>query len=70
MLFVFKQSAAIWEKAMKPESFKKAPACEYCKHISFISHNDAWCMKHEFDVNGNNETHYCFICDDFEMDQE
>jgi hypothetical protein len=51
---------------MKPDSFRRAPACEYCKYLEFVGHNDAWCVKHEFDINSNNEVHWCFICDEFE----
>jgi hypothetical protein len=50
-----------------PKDFRKITCCEYCKHISWISRKDAWCTKHEFDLNPANEVSVLKICDDFEL---
>ena len=51
----------------RPKDFRKITCCEYCKHISWISRKDAWCIKHEFDLNPANEVSVLKICDDFEL---
>lgn len=50
---------------MKPESFKCVDCCEHCKFISWITRKDAWCTKHDFDLNPYNEKAITKICDDY-----
>lgn len=51
-----------------PPNFKYAKCCEYCKFISWVDVKDAWCIKHEIDLNPAKEVRVLNVCDDFEDD--
>jgi len=51
-------------------NFRDILCCEHCTHISWITRKDAWCTKHEFDLNPAHEVFVARICDDFEVDDE
>ena len=54
----------------KPPSFRNIDCCQYCIHISWVTRKDAWCTKHEIDLNTAHEVFVARICDDFEVDDE
>ena len=49
-----------------PPNFRYSNCCEYCKSISWINVKDAWCIKHEIDLNPAKEVQVLNVCDDFE----
>jgi hypothetical protein len=54
----------------RPKTFRNIDCCEYCKYISWLSRGNAWCLKHEFDLNLFCEHSILKICDDFEENEE
>ena len=49
--------------------FRHVDCCEYCIFISWVTRKDAWCIKHEIDLNPANEVSVFKICDDFKGDK-
>ena len=53
----------------KPPSFRNINCCQYCIHISWVTRKDAWCTKHEIDLNTAHEVFVARICDDFKDEE-
>lgn len=52
----------------KPPNYRTIDCCENCNFISWLSRKDAWCIKHEIDLNPVNEISILWVCNDYEDD--
>ena len=53
-----------------PVHYRQSKICIYCKYCHIIDRKDSRCLKHDFDLQRENNVYLTYVCDDFEPEEQ